>query len=94
MNKSQNYLVLLLDEATNVSFTQIVTAATGIDAGAYALSFDMSGRVREDGYKVLLVVSSRDLRIFADKLDTCSGAMVPRSDLSKIQFDEGVIISD
>jgi hypothetical protein len=92
--QGRSYLVLLFDVATDTTFTQVVKAVSGFDAGAYALNFDSVGHAREDGYKVLVVLSSPDLKKFAEELDTFTGPIVPRGDPSKIEFPEGIVTSN
>jgi hypothetical protein len=94
-NEARNYLVMLLDEAFLRTFTHPVRAVTGFDAGVHALSFDVDGHARDGGgYKVMSVLSSKDLRKFAEELDAFQGPVSPRYDQSDIELEGDIIISD
>jgi hypothetical protein len=91
----RNYLVFLIDEPNNRCFVELVKAATGLDAGMHALSFDSLGDERSGGgYKVVAVLSSKDLRRYVEELDALVEPVCPSYDRSDIELDVDIIISD
>lgn len=92
----RNYVVTMLDEADHSILIQFVKAKKGADAGNYALRFDESGEAREDGYKLVSVLSSEDFESLKDDLDNFRGEPIGPTKASEDDDTTmlGVFVSD
>ena len=89
------YQVTLLDVADNSVLIQFVRAKSGIDAGNHALTFDQNGEAREDGYRVVTVISRKDISVLSEDARKVAPEVVtsvkPKGDRS---WFNGSLISD
>jgi hypothetical protein len=94
MNKMQNYLVTMLDEANNAFLSMMVRAERSGDAAAHALLFEWEDDIRQDGYKVISVMNGENLQQKIEELNSYEGEVAPRYDLQQFDFSHAHFACD